>query len=72
MEHIESFDNPDTIGTKLDSYLREYLNVKVEIDTINEELLLPITFSTYSGDFGSKDVILNFISKYFDNSEYDI
>lgn len=75
MEHIECFDDPDTMGKKLDLYLQEYFNTKVEIDTINEELQLPAAFSTYSSDFGSKDAIdniFNFIGKYFDNSEYDI
>lgn len=72
MEHIEYFDNPDTMDNKLNTYLREYFNVKVEVDTINEELLMPDIFQTYGSDFGSKEVILEFISKYFDNSEYDI
>ena len=34
MEHIECFDDPDTIDDKLNYYMREYMNVKIELDTL--------------------------------------
>ena len=55
MEHIECFDDPDTMDEKLNFYLKEYLNCKVEFDTFNNEITLPSIFQTYYSDFGGTD-----------------
>lgn len=73
MEHIECFDDPDTMDEKLNFYLKEYLNWKVEFDTFNNEITLPSILETYYSDFGGTDEwILRFIWTWFDNSEYSI
>jgi hypothetical protein len=73
MEHIECFDSPDTLGEKFNFYLREYFNCKVELDSLNCEIVLPSIFETYYNDFGGNDEsILRFIWNWFDNTEYSI
>lgn len=73
MEHIECFDDPDTIDDKLNYYMREYMNVKIELDTFNEEIIVPAIFETYYSDFGGTDEwILKFIWNWYDNVELNI
>ena len=73
MEHIECFDDPDTIDDKLNYYMREYMNVKIELDTFNEEIIVPSIFETYYSDFGGTDEwILRFIWNWYDNVELSI
>lgn len=73
MEHIECFDDPDTMDEKLNFYLREYFNTKVELDTLNSEIIIPGIFETYYNDFGGTDeAILRFIWNWFDNTECSI
>ena len=71
-EHIECFDSPDTISSKLDDYLREYFLCKVEIDAVNEEITLPKVMETYKSDIGSDEDLLRFVWNWYQNYEYDI
>jgi len=69
-EAIECFDDPTTIDTKLDEILSGYFNEKIEIDTTNEEIIIPTVFDIYSADFGGSDEkILRFIWKWYETSE---
>lgn len=72
-EHIECFDDPDTLDEKLDYFLTEYFNVKVEIDTMNEEITLPKVIEKYKGDLGGSDEqALKFIWNWYQNNEFDL
>lgn len=72
-EHIECFDDPDTLEEKLDYFLGEYFNVKIEIDTMNEEITLPRVIETYKGDIGGTDEqVLKFIWNWYQSGEFEL
>ena len=67
IEHTDTFTSEDTLSEKLDEFVGEILNAKVNIDTIQGEITLPKVFSTYRGDFhgrGGDESILRFVFKY--------
>lgn len=67
---IECFDDPATVDTKLDEILSLNFTEKIEIDTTNEEIIIPTIFETYSADFGGNDEkILRFIWKLYENPD---
>jgi hypothetical protein len=72
-EHIDCFDDPDTLNEKFDGFLAEYFNVKVEIDTMNEEISLPKVMEKYKSDLGGSDEnLLSFIWEYYQNNEFEL
>jgi hypothetical protein len=72
MEHIECFDDPETVCDKFNYYLSEYFNCKVSLDTLGLEITLPSIFKTYYNDFGNDEQILRFIWHWKDNTDYTI
>lgn len=69
-EAIECFDDSSTVDTKLDEVLSMHFSEKIEIDTTNEEIIIPSVFEKYSADFGGSDEkILRFIWKWYESSE---
>jgi len=73
LEHIECFDDPDTMDEKFEYFLTEYFNYKVEIDTMNEEITLPTVFEKYRGDFGgNEEQVLKFIWNWYQNNEFEL
>ena len=72
-EHIECFDDPETLDEKFTCFLEEYFNIKVEVDTMNEEISLPKVIENYKCDLGGSDEsILSFIWKFYQNNEFEL
>jgi hypothetical protein len=66
VEHIDSFPSEDELNSKLDSFVAEVINAKVNFDSMQGELSLPKVLLTYKEDFGGSDQsILNFVFKYY-------
>ena len=66
VEHTDSFTSDDDLNDKLDQFVSEILNDKVNIDYMQGEVVVPKCFQTYRDDFGGSDeTILKFIFKYF-------
>lgn len=72
VEHIDFFDTEDTVNDKLDSFVSELLNDKVNIDSMQGEIVLPKLMQTYREDFGGSDEsLLRFVFKYYSAEEVD-
>ena len=63
---MDSFPSDETLDEKLDSFVTEILNAKVNIDQMQGEVALPKMMHTYKDDFGGSDeAILRFVFRYF-------
>ena len=67
VEHTDSFASEDDLNERLDQFVAEILNAKVNIDTIQSEVTLPKVLNMYKYDFcnGSDEGILRFVFKYY-------
>ncbi len=75
VEHTDSFASEDDLNERLDQFVAEILNAKVNIDTIQGEINLPKVLNIYKYDFcnGSDEGILRFVFRYFNcQQEADI
>lgn len=74
VEHTDSFESEEDLNERLDSFVSEILNAKVNVDTIQSEITLPKLLSTYKYDFcnGTDEGLLRFIFKYYNCSGSDI
>lgn len=71
-EHIDSFPKEDDLDEKLDVFVSEILNAKVNVDTMQGEITLPKLMQTYREDFGGSDEsVLRFVFKYFQSEDID-
>ena len=71
-EHIECFDDPETLDEKFSSFLKDYFDSKVVIDTENDKIRLPKIIENYKYDIGDNgESVLSFILKYYQNKEID-
>ena len=63
VEHTETFTSEDDLNERLDLFVGEILNAKVNIDTILGEITLPKVLSTYKYDFcnGTDEGILRYV-----------
>jgi hypothetical protein len=72
VEHIDAFDSEETLNEKLDAFVSEILNAKVNIDTMQGEIVLPKLLHNYKDDFGSYDEhILRFVFRYYQSEDLD-
>jgi hypothetical protein len=71
VEHTDTFASEDDLNERLDQFVAEILNAKVNIDTIQGEITLPKVLSVYKYDFcnGSDEGILRFVFKYYNCSQ---
>ena len=71
VEHTDTFVSEDYLNERLDQFVAEILNAKVNIDTIQGEITLPKVLSTYKHDFcnGTDEGILRFVFKYYSCSQ---
>jgi hypothetical protein len=74
VEHTDSFESEEDLNDRLDAFVSEILNAKVNVDTIQSEITLPKLLSTYKYDFcnGADEGLLRFIFKYYNCSGSDI
>lgn len=72
IEHIDVFSGEDDLYEKLDSFVSELINEKVNVDTMQGEIVIPKVCQTYKEDFGSSDEnVLKFIFKYYKSPDFD-
>jgi len=75
VEHTDTFASDEDLNDRLDQFVAEILNAKVNIDTIQGEITLPKVLNLYKYDFcnGSDEGILRFVFKYYNfQQEADI
>ena len=67
VEHTDSFSSDEDLNERLDQFVSEILNAKVNFDTIQGEISLPKVLSQYKYDFcnGSDEGILRFVFRYY-------
>lgn len=67
VEHTDTFASDEDLNDRLDQFVAEILNAKVNIDTIQGEITLPKVLNIYKYDFcnGSDEGILRFVFKYY-------
>ena len=52
--------------------MKDFLQNRVDIDTMNEEITLPSLFETYRADFGTDEDVIWFVWSYLDNTKFDV
>ena len=69
---MDSFPSEEDLTEKLDAFVSEIINAKVNVDTIQGEMTLPKVLNTYRADFGGNDEnILKFVFKYYQQGEIE-
>lgn len=69
---MDYFPSEDDLTEKLDQFVSEIINAKVNVDTIQGEMTLPKVLNVYRTDFGNTDEnILRFVFKYYQQGEID-
>ena len=72
VENIEAYESGDTLDEDLDSTVGTYLNEKVVVDAINNEITLPKLMQSYMEDFGgNEESLLKFVWQYLQDQELD-
>lgn len=72
VEHMDSFPSEEELTEKLDAFVSEIINAKVNVDTIQGEMTLPKVLNVYKSDFGGNDeAILRFVFKYYQQGEIE-
>ena len=67
VEHTDSFASEEDLNERLDKFVAEILNAKVNVDTVQGEITLPKLLQTYKNDFcnGTDEGLLRFVFKYY-------
>ena len=69
---MDSFPTDESLDEKLDSFVTEILNAKVNIDSMQGEITLPKLMHVYKDDFGGNDeAILRFVFRYYQGADVD-
>ena len=72
VEHLDSFPSEEDLMEKLDQFVSEIINAKVNVDAIQGEITLPKVLNVYRADFeGSDEAVLKFVFKYYQQGEID-
>jgi NIMA (never in mitosis gene a)-related kinase len=72
-EHTDCFPSEDDLNDRLDSFVLEILNAKVNVDTIQGEITLPKLLNTYKYDFcnGADEGMLRFVFRYYHHPDIE-
>lgn len=69
VEHTDTFASGEDLNERLDKFVAEILNAKVNVDTVQAEVTLPKQLQIYKSDFcnGTDEGLLRFVFKYYSN-----
>lgn len=69
---MQSFESEHSLNDKLNQFVKDFLQNRVDIDTMNEEITLPSVFETYRTDFGTEEDVIRFVWSFLDNTKFDV